>query len=151
MNTFIKTIIILVTLVLSVASASAQNSTLHFGYDANGNRISRTLSVAKANDENILGDTINAPELVTDITDLFGNAKVSIYPNPTHEKLTVSLSGLVEESAIVRILTTTGIVIIMDDAKEGNRDFDLSRLTTGMYLLQLSTPSTTKTWKIIKN
>ena len=138
------------TLVLSIASSSAQNSTLHFGYDANGNRICRTLSVAKSNDENVSGDTINVTEWVTDITDFFEDAKVSIYPNPTHETLTVSLRGLCEEFAIIRILTSTGIVIIMEDAKEGDQDFDLSRLATGMYLLQLSTPRTTKTWKIIK-
>ena len=138
-------------MLLTVIVCHGQNHTVHFGYDANGNRISRSLTVAKMKQNINPTDTIKTPESIVGTEDKFGNATLSVYPNPTHERLIVSLQGLCDSSVTACITTITGTVLILRDLSDGIQDFDLSHLSSGVYLLRLSSRNDSQTWKIIKN
>lgn len=136
-------------LLLSVAAFS-QTAEVHFSYDANGNRTSRTLTVRKVEDNGIPVDTPESQGFADVIAATFGRATLSIFPNPTHDKLTVVLEG-VDDETIASLITVAGTVIRQCRLVEGSHDFNLADLPPGVYLLHLSAPSMSQTWKIIKN
>ena len=151
MNTQRKTTIIWVVLLFIVISCHGQNYTVFFGYDANGNRIGRSLTVAKMEQKYTPTDTIKASGPFVEAINDFESVNVSVYPNPTHEKLTVSLLGLSDKSVKACIVTATGTTLILRELSNGIHDFDLANLSPGVYLLQLFIADKTQTWKIIKN
>ena len=79
-----------------MVSSHAQNAIVNFGYDANGNRISRTLTVAKVEEKGKSDDITTTLDFISEETNAFGGVTVSIYPNPTHDNVTVEAPGLVE-------------------------------------------------------
>ena len=135
----------------TIVVCHGQNYTVHIGYDANGNRISRTLTIAKMEQKYNPTDTIKTQDFILNTIDSFGNATLSVYPNPTHDRLIVSLQGLCEHTVKACIVTTAGTVLIQHELSEGIHEFDLSHLSSGMYFLRLSSQSVSQTWKIIKN
>lgn len=151
MNIQRKIIIVWAISLLIVISCHGQNYTVHFGYDANGNRVSRTLTVAKTEQNFNPSDTIATVESIVATVNSFGNAILSVYPNPTNKRLIVSLQGLCESPVTACIVTTAGTILQQRNLSEGIHDFDLSNLSSGMYLLRLASQNVTQTWKIIKN
>jgi len=119
-------------------------------YDANGNRISRTLTVAKVEEKGKSDDITTTLDFISEETNAFGGATVSIYPNPTHDKLTVSIQGLRENHVKACLIATTGAILIQQELCKDVHDLDLSSLPSGMYLLQLSASNMTQILKIIK-
>lgn len=150
MRNRLKTSIALATLLLVMVSSHAQNAIVNFGYDANGNRISRTLTVAKVEENGKSGDTTTTLDFISEETKVFGGVTVSIYPNPTHDKLTVSIQGLRENHVKACLIAPTGAILIQQELCEGIHDLDLSILPSGMYMLQLSASNMTQIRKIIK-
>lgn len=144
-----RTIWVLLALLWTLPSL-AQNATVHFGYDANGNRISRSLSIRKVEDNGKATDTVVAPAMLTEAHDTFGSASLSLFPNPTQGKLTLVMQGMDESTATARLITPTGAIIQQRILTDGNHDFDLCDLPSGFYLLQLTAPDMSQTWKIIK-
>lgn len=150
MNTRIKRCITLTIALLSMAVASqAQNTIVHFGYDANGNRISRTLTVAKE-EKRMTTDTARILNPIPEEVCVLGTATVSVYPNPVHDKLTVSLQGLGGKNAEAHIINNTGAVLLQRKLPDGVHNLDFSNLPAGVYLLQLTVSNKIHTWKIIK-
>jgi hypothetical protein len=141
---------LLLLMLLASATAIGQTTTVHFGYDANGNRVSRSLTIRKMEDNGILIDSLESPLYLGEAKGFLGHALLSLYPNPTHGKLTVTLQGMGDEVVSARLLALTGTVIEQTNIADGARDFDLSGLPPGVYLLQLSAPNVSQTWKIIK-
>lgn len=150
MRNRLKTSIALATLLLAMVSSHAQNAIVNFGYDANGNRISRTLTVAKVEEKGKSDDITTTLDFISEETNAFGGVTVSIYPNPTHDKLTVSIQGLRENHVIACLIATTGAILIQQELCKDVHDLDLSSLPSGMYLLQLSASNMTQILKIIK-
>ena len=66
MRNRLKTSIALATLLLVMVSSHAQNAIVNFGYDANGNRISRTLTVAKVEENGKSGDNTDTLDFITE-------------------------------------------------------------------------------------
>lgn len=146
-----KRLIPICLLLLLSATTFAQNATVHFGYDANGNRTSRTLSIRKTEENGKPTDTLKSPVFLGEANDSFGKATATVYPNPTRDVLTVKLQGLGTNLAEASIITTAGVVIHQTELSDGSHDFDLSGLPAGIYLLRLAAPDISQTWKIIKN
>lgn len=145
-----RTIAVLLSAVLWTAVSQAQNPTIHFGYDANGNRVSRTLSLRKVEENGKRADTVAMPATTVETTDTFGKGTLTLYPNPTHGKLTVSLQGMGATAATAVLVTTAGGIVQRRELTEGSHDFDLSGLPPGVYLLHLTATEVSQTWKIIK-
>lgn len=136
------------SMLCAVVSLEAQNATVHFGYDADGNRTTRHLTFRKV-EEN--GRSVEADnEALTSANDLIGTSQVSLYPNPTYGKFTVALS----EGGTLRILatlcTTSGTVISQCELTGLQHQFDLSGQPAGVYILRLGTDKETHVWKIVK-
>lgn len=144
-----QTILLCLLILLSVIT-SAQNTTVHFSYDSNGNRISRSLTIRKVEENGNQIDTIKTPEFISEARDYLGEVDLSIYPNPTSGKVNIALRGLGNNKALVTLVSPTGSVIKQRELSDGSSEFDLSDLPPGTYLLQLSTVEVSQTWKIIK-
>lgn len=77
-------------------------------------------------------------------TDNFSDSKVSIYPNPTTNQITIS--GLNQESSI-EIFSLSGMKL-MSTSFSGTTQLDLN-LASGMYLAKISSDNKTTTKKLI--
>ena len=80
------------------------------------------------------------------IEEQMSNINLSIYPNPVINKLTIENKEL--EINSISILNTSGKVV--KTITENNNMIDVSNLTNGMYLLQISTDNGLVSTKFIK-
>ena len=150
MNTFYKAITIAIIMTVAMASR-AQNAIVHFGYDGDGNRISRTLTIDRNEEKSQAADSTTNLAGIIETLDDDGIATLAIYPNPTHDILTVAVDGLSEKSATLSIVTISGSVVLSREMSDGKHDFDLSEMSPGIYMLLFSSTNITKSWKIIKD
>lgn len=150
MNTFYKAITIAIIMTVAMASR-AQNAIVHFGYDGDGNRISRTLTIDRNEEKSQAADSTTNLAGIIETLDDDGIATLSIYPNPTHDILTVAVDGLSEKSATLSIITVSGSVVLSREMSDGKHELDLSEMSPGIYMLLFSSPNITKSWKIIKD
>lgn len=115
--------------------------TVRFGYDACGNRVSRTLEFQRMDGDRGLAS----------LTDTFAGADMALFPNPTEGGFFMSLSGeLLPDDAVATLCAIDGTVLEERTVSRTTEEFDLSGRPAGMYLLHLSSGSTVQTWKIIK-
>lgn len=150
MNTFYKAITIAIIMTVAMAGP-AQNAIVHFGYDGDGNRISRTLTIERNEERSQAADSTTNLASILETLDNDGSATLSIYPNPTHDILTVAVDGLSEKSATLSIVTVSGSVVLSREMSDGKHEFDFSEMSPGIYMLLFSSPNITKSWKIIKD
>lgn len=148
MNIMKINILLVLAMLCAVVSLKAQNATIHFSYDANGNRTERYLTFQKT-EEN--GKSVEADnEALPSAIDLFGSSQVSLYPNPTYGMFTVSMTEMGSEIIQATLSTTTGIVVSQTKLTDMQHTFDLSGQPAGVYLLRLNTGKETHVWKIVK-
>ena len=149
-------LIIFLTFSVSVV-AQAQVS---YGYDAAGNRISKTITLKKSLSkksntshdlENQKNDEFAFHEFDDPLTDAIGNAQIIIYPNPTHGELRVEISGveLVPSDNII-IFDSNGRIIRQSYNVTGSNDIDLSEAAAGLYIMRICIEGKFTTWRIIK-
>ena len=130
--------------------------TVRFGYDACGNRVTRTLEVKREDDRNgpegghpKESDANAAPAASGD---LVGGMAYAIYPNPTEGRLVLVTEGTVPpEGAVATLLTLTGSVMEERVVRSNREELDLSGRPSGVYLLRLSYGNETHTWRVVKN
>lgn len=80
-------------------------------------------------------------------TDSFVNNDFKYYPNPTSDILTVSYSKQISE---VEVLNLLGQTVLTQKGSDLEMQLDLSRLTTGTYLVKVASEGQSKTLRIIK-
>ena len=137
-------------------SAQAQTQSIQFEYDAAGNCVVKYKTVtlpSKAsrhiNDEN---QDENQPDnnlILTD--DVFGEIITVISPNPTKGILNIEFKNKAAELPVSYTLTQmNGKRITSGKTTDNPLDLDLSKFSTGIYLLRLTIEDKTETYKIIK-
>lgn len=120
--------------------------TVHFGYDACGNRISRTLEFSRIDGEGKGGEQWQA-----ELHDTFAGTDMMLFPNPTQGRFCLSLIGEASTSDVKAVLSTaTGVVLEERKVSNPQEEFDLGSCPAGIYLLHLVSGDTARTWKIIK-
>ena len=133
---------------MACASISeAQTTKIVFGYDAAGNRISRTISFSKSTE--VLNDSIS---LIEPVSEMMDEMKITIYPNPTKGQLSVEIINMPQEAAgEITIHDIEGK--LMQKMKDVNTlsKFDLSNYPTGMFILNIRIGQKVSEWKIIKD
>ena len=115
-----------------------QIDSIRFNYDANGNRISRSLTFKR----------IISPE-----QDLKAITEVSynLFPNPTYDQFSIVLSEQAEGSSIhATLITTTGVILETKEVRNNTATFDLSGKPNGVYFLEVDSPEGHQTWKVVK-
>ena len=153
MKIFIGILMALMTLA-AITPIHAQNTTVNYTYDQCGNRIQRTLGFKKVEDKSPVKDAPNdMPDdesWLSEANDSFADANLSLFPNPTTDRFTLSLSGLEAMGAHVQLCTMEGVVIEKRDITNQCEEFDLGGKAAGIYLLHLQAGNEAQTWKIIK-
>ena len=142
-------LLFLMGMILISFSGWGQNATVFFTYDNCGNRVNRHLELAKLeeNGRNI-EDTTAYLGMATDI---IGSIEISLFPNPTSDIVTVTLSDDTPAPLEAILTTVTGVVVEPHRFNGLRHDFDLSSQPAGIYLLKLILIDETRTWKIVKH
>jgi hypothetical protein len=87
-------------------------------------------------------------------SDVFDSWDVTLYPNPSQGEVTLDINLLEGESVNVRVLSLLGQVIYNEniDCEKGKNvnNFDLTKLSKGIYHIEVSTISSRKTLQYIK-
>ena len=78
--------------------------------------------------------------------DIFAS-KVSIYPNPAQEFVTISSSVEINKAEVYNLLGKR----VFNSSKLSNNNLDISSLSKGVYMLKLTSENALATKKIIKN
>lgn len=117
---------------------AASNDSIVFTYDADGNRISRSISFKRILDPN--QDPSFAQHILYDL-----------FPNPTSGQFSLIKKDLSKTGKLHASLhTMTGTTIVESDIEESIMTFDLSAHPSGVYLLEISGPDGHQSWKVIK-
>ncbi len=100
-------------------------------------------------DANNCSNTATNTILVDECLGLEDNtlSAVSVYPNPTDGKLT--LSGLSEETAF-KVISISGQVVLNGNVSNTADTIDLSRFENGIYVIQLTQGQAIQTIRIVK-
>lgn len=115
-----------------------KNQTVQFDYDANGNRISRNLLFKK--------EFHPGQQKSHDISYAY-----ELFPNPTPGQFSLLIKEVFEKKPLHAILMTeTGMVLEEHTINSTRTDFDLSKHSNGLYLLEVIGQEGTETWKVIK-
>jgi YD repeat-containing protein len=129
-------------LLAATAIATAQVS---FGYDAAGNRTSRTIRLTR---NSLAAKAAATPEPATEALD---GVLVKIYPNPTRGELEVDLAGLPETAGgTVGIYTMQGRLVLEQPVSHLRARLDIAAQPAGTYLMKIDAGGRNTTWKIIK-
>lgn len=87
-------------------------------------------------------------ELALPVENDIANNKFSIYPNPAKDKFEVINST--NEEFTVKVISTSGNVIINEKKSFNSKSVNISNLPKGIYIVKVSTDSKTVTKKLIK-
>ncbi|HEU5291042.1 MAG TPA: T9SS type A sorting domain-containing protein, partial [Cyclobacteriaceae bacterium] len=82
------------------------------------------------------------PTLVTDVEDPDYVTKIQLFPNPANHEVNIQLPAAVTKSTPVEMFDTYGKTVYQSSFKAGEqiKTISTSELTSGVYLIQLSTP-----------
>jgi hypothetical protein len=75
---------------------------------------------------------------------------ISIYPNPTKGRFTISFNNTMSSGASIKIFNTLGEMIYFSAIINQKHDIDLSNAAAGIYFVQVTSGTGTLTQKIIK-
>jgi hypothetical protein len=164
MNNYLKVrypllLILLTTLSLKIFS----QDTLVFGYDYNGNRISRTLRVYESrfvnfpinqkeldnlnSDEVKGGEETKGQEELNEI-----KTSIKIYPNPTTGIIKISIENYPESiTGKYQVYTLTGTIEKENRISIPITEINMNSLTNGIYILRITINDTPLDYKIIKH
>lgn len=131
----------------SLHGFAQQSGTVTFGYDDNGNRISHTFS---SNQGGRNQAETNSTSTST-VLDFFNAMRVSLYPNPTKDRLVLTIKDKPDELSLVFKVTTISGTVLYEKMMTGDTEsFDMSVLPSGIYMFQLIGGDKKHIWKVIK-
>ena len=79
------------------------------------------------------------------------NNSYDLHPNPTTGQFSLMIRDGSEKTQLHAILMTEmGVILAEHDITGLQTDFDLSGHANGLYILEVTGPQGTETWKIIK-
>ena len=139
--------IIIALLGISLHGQAQQTGTMSFGYDDNGNRTSQSYASKQ-------GGKVRQEEptkTTSTVLDFHGDMRVSLYPNPAKDKLTLTIQNKPDELSLVfKVTTISGTVLYEIPLMDNTLSFDMSVLPSGIYMFQLIGGDRKHVWKIIK-
>lgn len=153
-----KTIVTLIIAII-VSSILHGQTSVSFGYDAAGNRISRTIVIGGKSPDSTLanpdslfvkatGTDVDAP---TKYRAKVGEQTIKVYPNPTTGVFAIKIAGWDNKSkASVRLTSLTGKGLIEKRIKSSVTKINILNQPNGTYLLQIILNNKKETWKVVK-
>jgi hypothetical protein len=76
-------------------------------------------------------------------------SRLSIYPNPATDKITIEISGVTEENNL-SIVNIEGMELIRQKITDNKTEIDIGNLPSGVYFVRLTDEKTVEMGKIIK-
>ena len=148
------TSLLLFVIALCFPLVSLSQATVSFGYDASGNRISRTIVLAKSGEVTFADSTNNNLEEQIYV-DLFSDVKVTISPNPNGGRFKVMVEqtpGTIESQDPFQLYlhSLSGESIRHIERLELVNEVDISYYPNGTYVLTIARSNDKRTWKVIK-
>lgn len=128
----------------------AQSAMVTYYYDGCGNRVERTIGFSKSLEDGDLAAESDGKGWLASVEDDFGGFSLSLYPNPTYGKFSLTFSEEIPSPLQAEICTVGGAVVERRKVENLTEEFDLSERTAGIYVLRLTSGKETRTWKIIK-
>lgn len=130
-----------------VASTSYGQQTYSFGYDAAGNRESRTIVLPPG-----LKSTSNADSAQREeYKEVIGELEIVTYPNPTEGLLTIELKNLDEtQPSSIMVYDYNGRLLQSKNNLGAINTIDLSELPRATYILRISSGELQTEWKVVK-
>lgn len=116
-----------------------------YGYDAAGNRTSRTVYIPTREMDESDDEQRNTDNRLT------GDWKVIAAPNPTHGLVQVHIQGLHEfNHCLLTLIDVTGRTALTETTSQRLVTLDMTALADGLYLLRADIDGTVVVVKIIK-
>lgn len=100
---------------------------LVFGYDSDGNRISRI-------------ESFNCYGLrdMENVQDTFEFDEIEVYPNPTYESFKVFMpDGIKRETACYELFDISGVMLLKDNLGGCETEVNIRGLSAGVYVLKI--------------
>lgn len=147
MNTKILTL----SIVLLFCAGPLLAQTIHYEYDAAGNRTKRYITLpgksAIANDSIQSDESIKKEEFV----DWLDKMKITVYPNPTQGNLSIEIANLPENpDAILSVHTIDAQLLQKTEIHESATKLDFTPYPDGVYILRIGSGAKKVEWKIVK-
>jgi hypothetical protein len=122
-------------------------NTYEFGYDAAGNRVSRTVILFKSA---TTGKGASASVAENPLMEKVGIHTARIYPNPTKGVLHIELVVESNQEASVSVYDFNGKLIRNRHSVRGSYDANISSFPSGTYILRITIGQESREWKIVK-
>ena len=140
MRTFFLTL-----LIMSATNLAFAQQSIAYGYDAAGNRTSRTVYIPTRETDEADEEQRNTENRMK------GDWKVIAAPNPTHGLVQVHIQGLHEfNNCILTLIDVTGRTALTAITSQRLVTLDMTALADGLYLLRADIDGTIVVVKIIK-
>ena len=148
MKTIVKTVLLGFFATVCLQVLHSQN-TVSYGYDAAGNRVSRTIVYQSPPPRSAPAPKEEEPPVV--YSEVLSDIELKIYPNPTDGLLKVEILNLPEEqTANIWLYNLSGRLITLLRGITGFVDVDISGQPQGTYLMKIVAGEYQTEWKIIK-
>ena len=155
MKPIVKTLLFVFFATVCLQVLYSQNK-VTYGYDAAGNRTSRTIVMAAAPPKSALAPVEEEEPVV--YSEILSDIELKIYPNPTDGLLKVEILNLPEnQTANIWLYNISGRLITSLRGITGFATIDISDQPQGTYLMKIVAGETTSggsqyqtEWKIIK-
>ncbi len=136
----------LILLIMCVAKTTFAQQSIHYTYDATGNRTGRSIfSLMLRETDESDEEQRNTESRMT------GEWKVIAAPNPTHGLVQVHIQGLHEfNNCILTLIDVTGRTALTETTSQRLVTLDMTALADGLYLLRADIDGTIVVVKIIK-
>lgn len=149
---FAVLIIVLCFIQTTLLGQATIGTKLQYTYDANGNRLTRSILTVSLLSKFNPDDTINQKKATS--SDKAQSAfNVIVGPNPTSSNITIELkcnSNTTINEFEYTITSSSGALLLSNKVNAKNSIIDLSGFKDGLYLLSLTTNNKTNIYKIVK-
>lgn len=125
-------------------TGSIYAQSIEYFYDAAGNRTQRKLVVI---DPNETGRYMQPKDSVA--AQLTSDSKLTVYPNPVKEQLTLKVDGVFKTYQIT-LTDLSGRVLLSNTINSTIKQLDFTNYPKGTYLLKTGVNDQFTEWKIIK-
>ncbi len=150
---FSITVALLLLSLYGESKAQQPITTFEYVYDNAGNRVVRRIIYLKSttiNDKKESEDTDNSDVSKKDGGfDKMGDIELSLYPNPTSDKVIVDIKGFNNSNGKIYVYDMKGNILFNQPLNSGS-SIDFSSLPQGIYIVKILYENELKEWKIIR-
>ena len=144
----------MIALLCICCTANAQNNTVATGGNASGTQGSMSYSIGQVHyiHPGSITEGLQQPlEILTsDIEEFPSTFSATLYPNPTGNSIVLKIESSDMHNLKYELFDLQGKLMSADELKETETNISLTDFPPMTYVLRLSTPSDSKSYKIIK-